>query len=141
MTQAREVLYDYLAVLANHEQFTDHMMREWCLEGPQQGVGARATVQAVLGGRCEQVDIEVIENEAPVRIVERNTGAGGRRVATGTYTLDLLPDGRNRITFRYAFELIPLRERVMREALEIAMQRLTEQLHTSRVEPKPDPAT
>lgn len=79
-------------------------------------------MQAVLGGRCEQVDIEVIENEAPVRIVERNTGAGGRRVATGTYTLDLLPDGRNRITFRYAFELIPLRERVMREALDIAMQ-------------------
>lgn len=147
--QDREAVYEYLAVLADHEQFTDHMMRDWRPGGPRRGVGARAAVQAVLGGRREPVDIEVIEDEAPVKSVERNTGAGGKRVATGTYALDPLPDGGTRITFRYTWEQIPLGERiaaplvrrVMRKGLETAMHRLAEQLHANRKESKPDPAT
>ena len=132
----REELYDYLDVLANHEQFTDHMMRNWRLSGPPRGVGAKVTVDAVLGGRSEPVDVEVIEAEAPCRNVERNTGAGGKRVGTGSYTLESLPGGHTRVTFEYAWQTAPLSERLaapiirifMRRALEQAMARLGEEL-------------
>jgi hypothetical protein len=130
--QPREDVYAYLDVLANHQQFTDHMMRNWRLEGPDRGVGSRARVDAVIGGRTEPVEIEVIEAESPRRNVERNVGAGGRRVGTGTYTLDELPDGSTRIAFEYAWQKAPLSERLaaplvrlaMRRALATAMDRL-----------------
>ena len=146
--QTRQDVYDYLDVLANHEQFTDHMMRNWRLHGPQRGVGARATVDVVLGGRTEPVDVEVIQVEAPLRSVERNTGAGGKRVATGTYTLEQLADGQTRITFEYAWQQIPFRDRlatpivrrVTRKALQTAIHRLSEQLHAARVESQPSRA-
>jgi hypothetical protein len=38
--QAREDVYDFLDVLANHESFTDHMLRDWRCAGPARGVGA-----------------------------------------------------------------------------------------------------
>jgi Polyketide cyclase / dehydrase and lipid transport len=136
--QSRGDVYDYLDVLANHEQFTDHLMRNWRLSGPPRGVGPKATVDVVLGRRTEPVEIEVIEVEALVRNVERNIGAAGKRVATGTYTLDELPGGRTRINFDYSWQQIPLGERLvaplvrraMRPALETAMRRLAEQLAT-----------
>ncbi len=133
---AREYVYDFLDVLANHEQFTHHMMRNWRLEGPERGVGAKANLDAVLGGRTDPVEVEVIQVEPPMRSVERNIGAGGKRVATGTYTLDQLPNGGTRITFEYAWQQAPLAERfaaplvrrIMTKALNTAMQRLAEQL-------------
>jgi hypothetical protein len=134
--QTRGTVYAYLDVLANHEQFTDHMMRNWRLSGPPRGVEAKAMVDVVLGARTEP--IEVIKAEAPVRTVERNTGAAGKRVATGTYTLDELPGGQTRINFDYAWQQMPLGERLaaplvrhaMQPALATAMQRLAEQLAT-----------
>jgi hypothetical protein len=139
--QPREDVYAYLDVLANHRQFTDHMMRNWRLEGPQRGVGARARVDAVIGGRTEPIEVEVIEAEPPLRNVERNVGAGGRRVATGTYTLEELPDGSTRIAFQYAWQqapfserlLAPLVSRIMRRALTTAMERLAGQLRAGPV--------
>jgi hypothetical protein len=133
----REDVYAFLDVLANHEQFTDHMMRNWQLQGPERGIGARARLDVVLGGRIEPIDVEVIEAEPPVRTVERNVGAAGRRVATGSYTLDELPDGGTRVRFEYAWQTVPLGERLaapivrraMRPALETALQRLAAVLH------------
>jgi hypothetical protein len=90
--QAREDVYDFLDVLANHELFTDHMLRDWRCEGPARGIGAKAKITAVAGGRTEALDMEVIDAERPTRTVERNTGTSGR-VATGTYALDELPGG------------------------------------------------
>ena len=136
--QSRKEVYDYLDVLANHEQFTDHMMRNWRLSGPPRGVGSKASVDVAFGARTEPVEIEVLEAEAPVRNVERNVGAAGKRVATGTYTLDELPGGQTRINFDYAWLQMPVLERLaaplvrraMQPALETAMQRLAEQLAT-----------
>lgn len=135
-SQTREYVYEFLDVLANHALFTDHMLRNWQLEGPARGVGARAKLDSVLAGRTEPGEIEVIAAEPPVRIVERTVGAGGQRVATGTYTLDPLPDGGTRITFEYAWQQVLLRDRLVapfvrqltRSALEQAMQRLAERL-------------
>lgn len=64
--QAREDVYDFLDVLANHELFTDRMLRDWRCEGPARGVGAKAKMSAVSGGRTEALDMEVIDAEPPL---------------------------------------------------------------------------
>jgi hypothetical protein len=129
-------VYDFLDVMANHEPFTNHMLHDWEYSGPDRGVGARATVTAKLGGRSEPVEIEVIAGERPRTIVERNVGAGGRRVATGTYSLEPLPSGDTRIAFEYAWQRAPLSERVaaplvraiLARANQRAMARLADHL-------------
>ena len=88
-----EEVYDFLDVLSNHALFTDHMMRDWRYDGPARGVGAKATITAFAAGRTDTIHLEVIEAERPTRNAERNVGAAGRRVATGTYTLAEFPAG------------------------------------------------
>jgi len=39
---SRADTYAFLDVLANHESFTDHMLRDRACSGPSAGVGARA---------------------------------------------------------------------------------------------------
>lgn len=120
---SRPEVYDFLDELAAHEQFTDHMLREWRCSGPRTGVGARAAVRVRAGGRDDEVVIEVVEAERPVRIVERNTGAGGRRVATGTYELTELPDGGTRVEFTYAWSRVPREERLLAPLVRGALRR------------------
>ena len=91
--QSVEEVYDFLDVLSNHALFTDHMMRDWRYDGPARGVGAKATITAFAAGRTDAIHLEVIEAERPTRNAERNVGAAGRRVATGTYTLAEFPAG------------------------------------------------
>ena len=134
--QPRETVYDFLDVMANHESFTDHALRDWTCTGPARGVGSKATVTSVAGGRSDRIEIEVVSASAPETIVERNVGAGGRRVANGTYRLEELPTGGTRIRFEYAWSEAPLSERLMapvaravlRRTNARAMERLAEQL-------------
>ena len=134
--QSREAVYDFLDVMSTHELFTDHMMQDWHFEGPARGIGSKARLKAVVGGRTEAVEVEVIEAERPVRTVERNVGAAGKRVGTGTYALADLPDGGTRVTFTYAWQQAPWSERlaepvvrgIAHRGFERALQRLAEQL-------------
>jgi Polyketide cyclase / dehydrase and lipid transport len=119
-----EDVYDHLDVMANHEPFTNHMLRDWEYSGPPRGVGSKARVRAAAAGRSEVVDIEVIDAQAPTRIVERNIGAGGRRRATGTYLLEPLDASRTRVTFEYAWETAPLAERLAAPATRALIRRL-----------------
>jgi hypothetical protein len=138
--QAREDVYDFLDVLANHELFTDHMLRDWRYEGPARGVGAKAKVTAVAAGRTDPLDMEVIEAERPTRTMERNVGASGR-VMTGTYTLAELPGGGTRITFESAWLRVPRSEAlaaplvraILRRGNQRALERLAEQLRSRKV--------
>jgi carbon monoxide dehydrogenase subunit G len=99
-------------------------------------VGSKAKVKVSAGGRTDAIEIEVVEAERPTRIVERNVGAGGHRVANGTYFLAGLPSGGTRITFEYAWQKAPLTERlaapvvrgILRRGNERAMQRLADRL-------------
>jgi Polyketide cyclase / dehydrase and lipid transport len=137
-----EEVYDFLDVMANHEPFTNHMLRNWVYSGPDRGVGSRAQVTVTTAGRTDTIDIEVVSAQRPRQIVEQNIGAGGRRVATGTYTLEALPDGGTRIAFAYAWQRAPLSERlaaplarsVVRRGNQRAMHRLAERL-AGRQEP------
>jgi hypothetical protein len=134
--QDRTRVYDYLDVMANHEGFTDHLLRDWKLSGPDRGVGSKARVQVKALGVSDVVDIEVVDASAPERIVERNVAAKAGRTAEGTYMLDALPGGGTRINFEYRWIDAPLLDRLtaplsrafIRRANTKAMRRLAEQL-------------
>jgi hypothetical protein len=121
--QARGDVFDYLDVLANHESFTDHMLVDWRCSGPARGVGARARVDSIAGGRKDATDMEVIAAEAPRRIVERNVSGGGRRVGLGTYELSELPGGGTRVAFTYAWERAPLSDRLLAPVARALLRR------------------
>jgi carbon monoxide dehydrogenase subunit G len=137
---AREEVYDFLDVMANHAPFTDHMLHDWKYSGPARGIGSKATVKASAGGRTDAIEIEVVEAHRPTKIVEQNVGAGGRRIANGTYTFATLPSGSTRIAFAYAWRQAPLSERLasplvralLRRKNARSMRRLAEQLAARR---------
>jgi polyketide cyclase/dehydrase/lipid transport protein len=141
--ESREDVYDYLDVMANHEPFTNHILKDWEYSGPDRGIGSKARVHVKAAGRTDAVDIQVISAEAPRTIVEQNISAGGRRRANGTYVLDELPSGGTRITFEYKWQAAPFSDRVaaplvrtmLRRANETAMHRLAEQLASRREVP------
>ncbi|UGS34007.1 hypothetical protein DSM104329_00374 [Capillimicrobium parvum] len=134
--QARERVYDFLDVMANHEPFTNHLLRDWELSGPERGVGSKARVSVRAMGVTDTVDIEVVSAQAPERIVERNVAEKAGRTAEGTYTLQALPGGGTRISFEYRWITAPLADRLtaplarafIRRTNEKAMRRLAEQL-------------
>jgi hypothetical protein len=131
----RDHVYEFLAVLANHESFTDHLMQDWRLSGPPRGIGAKVDVTAVMGGRKEPVEITAIEDVRPSRLVEQNVSAAGKRRATGTYILGPTAGG-TKVTFTYAWQEAPLLDRLlsplvrsmMQRGLDKALSRLREQL-------------
>ncbi|MCL7366662.1 MULTISPECIES: SRPBCC family protein [Streptomyces] len=121
--QTPEQVYDFLDVLAHHERFTDHYLSDWRCGGPARGVGSRVTVTASLGGTKTDVAIEVVEADAPRRIVERNVSAGGRRLAHGTYVLEPLRAGGTRVSFTYAWVRAPLPDRLLAPVVRATMRR------------------
>ena len=132
-------VYEHLAVLGNHEAFTDHMLVDWTLSGPAAGAGATADVTSTLGGRKEPARFEVIEVEPPTRILERSTAAKGRRIATGEFRLAEEGAGRTRVDFTFTLVQAPGLERLvlpllgpkLRRANQTSLDRLTEQLTAS----------
>ncbi|MEU3448784.1 SRPBCC family protein [Streptomyces thermolilacinus] len=121
--QTPQQVYGFLDVMAHHQRFTGHYLTHWRYSGPDRGVGSRATVTAVLGGTKTDVSIEVVEADAPRRIVERNVSAAGRRLAHGTYSIEPLPTGGSRVSFTYAWTRAPLAERLLAPAVRAAMRR------------------
>ena len=102
--QQRKQVYDFLDVMSN--------LKQWKYSGPDRGIGSKAQVKVTAGGRTDTVDIEVVSAHRPETIVERNVGAGGKRVANGTYVLEQLPNGGTRIEFEYSWQQAPLSERM-----------------------------
>jgi len=111
--QPREEVFDFLDVLANHEQFTDHFLVDWNLSGPSAGVGAHARMKVKSPGPDDWLDMKVVAAERPRMTAEESYGAKGKRHTRGTYMLDELPDGGTRITFELAWFEAPLSERLM----------------------------
>jgi hypothetical protein len=130
--RGRDDVYEFLDVMANHECFNDHLMRDWELSGPERGVGSRVRVSTRALGMVDTVEIEVVAAERPSRLVERNTAMKAGRVGEGIYVLDPLPDGGTRITFEYRWITTPLIDRLtapvarafIRRNNTIAMRRL-----------------
>lgn len=95
---AQEV-YDFLAVLSNHESFLDHYLVDWRFSGPERGVGAKGAARIDAPGSQDWTDFEIVVAEPPRRLVEEGVGAGGKRRTRGTYLLEELPGGRTEVSF------------------------------------------
>src|SRR6478735_4486545 len=121
--EPREHVFDFLDVMSNHEPFTNHMLHDWEYSGPDRGIGSKARVTVKAAGRSEPDEIEVVAAERPKTHVEQNVGAGGRRVGTGTYTLEELPGDHTRITFEYAWKQAPLSDRVAAPLVRAVLRR------------------
>jgi uncharacterized protein YndB with AHSA1/START domain len=123
LDRPRERVYDFLAVLGNHEAFTNHLLVDWELSGPAAGVGAAARMRAAVPGPRDYADMRVTEVEPPRRIVEEAVGAGGSRRTRGTYTLEDAPDGGTFVRFELETLAAPLPERVLAPLVRAFLQR------------------
>ena len=139
VSQRREEIFDFLDALGNHEEFTDHLLVDWKLDGPDRGVGARARM-LVKGPRLteDRLEMEVVEAKRPVQTTEESVSAGGRRHTRGTYLLEDMPGNGTRVSFRFEWLEAPLIERLaspmtraaLRRANERSLRRLAETLAT-----------
>jgi hypothetical protein len=131
VNRPQDEVFAFLDVLGNHRPFTDHVLTDWTLSGPEVGVGAKAHLFTT-GRPRQEIDMEVISSDAPVSTVERSISAGGKRRTTGTYTLAPADDGGTLVRFDFAWEEAPLGDRLaapfvratLRRANERAMERL-----------------
>ena len=134
--QSPERVYEYLDVLGNDEEFTDHFLLDWQVAGPRSGVGAKARMRLKNPGREDWLEMEVTEADPPRSTTEESISANGRRRTRGTYRLEPAPDGGTRIGFELAWLEAPLIERlaspltrlVVRRANARSLQRLADEL-------------
>ena len=112
-------VFEYLADIANHAEFTDHYLVDWHLtreDSYGQGAGARFRVKAPLN-RFAWADMTFAEVRAPVRLVERGRGGKFNRVKMiGTYELSEPQPGRTRVAYTYETDPHVLSD-VIRESL------------------------
>src|SRR3954469_1389142 len=129
-------VFEFLDLLANHEQFLDHYLVDWKFSGPQGGVGAKARARVDAPGSQDHFEFEVTESEAPHQIVERGVSSAGKRRTRGTYRLAPAPGGGTRLEFELLFKEVPRSERLAppltrtfaRRVNAKAMRRLAKQL-------------
>ena len=109
ISKPREEVFEYLADIANHPEFTDHYLVDWRLTRENSygtGAGARFRMKAPLS-RFGWADVTLAEVEPPFRIVERGRGGKYNRIRMlGTYTLSPGPAGSTRL--EYTLETVPV---------------------------------
>jgi len=105
----RERVFEYLADIANHAEFSDHWLVDWHLlreETYGVGAGARFRIKAPLN-RFSWGDMSIAELAPPYRIVERGRGGKFNRVRmVGVYTLSPGAGGAT-TTVEYTLETEP----------------------------------
>jgi uncharacterized protein YndB with AHSA1/START domain len=144
ISRPREEVFEYLADIANHPEFTDHFRTDWHLTREESyglGAGARFRVKAPFN-RFNWADMTFAEMQPSYRIVERGRGGKYNRIRMlGTYTLSPGPAGTTRV--EYTFETEPVLpsdhllealggSRSMRRNTKKAMRRLRTILEENR---------
>jgi uncharacterized protein YndB with AHSA1/START domain len=116
IAKPREQVYDYLADIANHAEFTDHYRVDWHLlraDPVGAGAGARFRVKAPLQ-RFSWADTTFAEMQPPFRIVERGRGGKYNRIRMlGTYTLTPGPGGTTKVQYTYETEPSQISDKLM----------------------------
>jgi uncharacterized protein YndB with AHSA1/START domain len=108
IAKPREQVFEYLADIANHAEFTDHYLVDWHLTRMDTygtGAGARFRIKAPLN-RFAWADVTFVECQTPFRIVERGRGGKYNRIRMlGSYTLS--PGPGNTTKVQYTLETEP----------------------------------
>jgi len=92
----REEVFDYLADIANHQEFSDHYLKEWRLtrvDSVGRGAGARFKIDAPLD-RFGWGDMTFIDVQRPHKIVAAGRSGKFNRNKTWT-TWTLSPSGKS----------------------------------------------
>ncbi|MGZ4186761.1 MAG: SRPBCC family protein [Solirubrobacteraceae bacterium] len=109
ISRPREEVFEYLADIANHAEFTDHYLTDWRLTREDSygaGAGARFRINAPLS-RFSWADMTFAEVQPPFRILERGRGGKFNRIRMlGTYTLQ--PGPGNSTKVEYTLETVPV---------------------------------
>jgi uncharacterized protein YndB with AHSA1/START domain len=123
IAKPREDVFEYLADVANHQEFTDHCLVDWHLtreDSYGRGAGARFRVKSRFD-RFSYGDLTLTDVDPPQRIV--GTGRGGRFNRIGTRTewrLDDAGDGRTNVTFVTQTEPATQSDRLMEKLLRVS---------------------
>jgi uncharacterized protein YndB with AHSA1/START domain len=119
IAKPRVEVFEYLADIANHAEFSDHYLVQWHLlreDSYGVGAGARFRVKAPLT-RFDWADLSFTEVTAPYRIVEKGRWGKYNRIRVlGTYTLLPGSGGTTHVEFTLETEPVLLSDRLM-EAL------------------------
>jgi uncharacterized protein YndB with AHSA1/START domain len=108
IARPREEVYEYLADIANHAEFTDHFLVDWRLTREDTyGVGAGARWKSKVPlNRFPWGDSTIVEAERPQRVVEVGRIGKFNRIRTiAVYELD--PAAGNGTRVRFTFESEP----------------------------------
>ena len=130
-----EQVFERISDLSRHEAFTDHFLIDWRETGPD-----HVNVRAKLPGPEDRADVDVVERQAPRRMVEQMVAANGRRRARSTWTLDADAEGGTIVTFTTEQQatpaverpLAPLINRWVRRGNARALERLRDQAEGRR---------
>jgi len=120
IARPREEIFEYLADVANHPEFTDHFLVDWHLtreESYGQGAGARFRVKTRVD-RFAYGDITLAQVQPPELIVA--TGRGGRfnRIRSrSTWRLTSEDDASTRVEFCTESEPVMSSDRLMEKLL------------------------
>lgn len=111
----REEVFEYLADVANHAEFTDHFLTDWHLtreDSYGRGAGARFRIGAPLQ-RFDWADVSLAEVDPPHRIVEVGRAGKFNRIRTvTTYTLAPAAGG-TRVELSIETEPVTLSDRLL----------------------------
>jgi uncharacterized protein YndB with AHSA1/START domain len=109
IAKPREQVFEYLADISNHPEFTDHYRVDWHLtrEDPYgKGAGARFRIKAPFS-RFSWAEFTFVEVQAPFKLVERGRSGKYNRIRMiGTYTLQPGPSGTTKV--EYTLETDPV---------------------------------
>jgi uncharacterized membrane protein len=109
VAKPREQVFEYLADIANHSEFTDHYLVDWHVlreDTYGTGAGARFRVKAPLA-RFSWADMTLAELQPPYRILEHGRGGKYNRIRMlGVYTLSPEPGGTTKV--EYTLETVPV---------------------------------
>jgi uncharacterized membrane protein len=107
IARPREEVYEYLADIANHAEFTDHFLVDWRLTREDTygvGAGARWKSKAPLN-RFSWGDSTIVEAERPRRVVEvGRTGKYNRTRTIGVYELERAAGNGTHVRFTFETE-------------------------------------
>lgn len=116
IARPRDEVFEYLADIANHAEFSDHYLVDWHLtrlDSYGRGAGARFRIEAPRN-RFAWADVTLVDVVAPYRIVEEGSGGKFNRTRTrGVYTLTPGAGETTRVEFAVETEPATLADRLM----------------------------